>query len=266
VTGSSVFDFDGDGNAEVVYNDENNFRIFDGKTGAILFQKANKSRTRLEMPIVADVDNDGKADVVFVENDNGNPSSDRHGLRVWGDATNSWVATRRIWNQHSYHVTNVSETGAIPLNEKPNWLEATSSTVSGKMNNFRQNLPEYDALSAPDLSVTLSLNNTPCPAAIQLAAKVCNKGLLKVAAGIPVKFYDGNSKAELACAGGPALTSQDLDPGACIDVPCNVAGLSSELVRACVDNAGFDCLSGGSNECVEDNNTSVANGIKCPEL
>jgi len=265
VTGSSVFDFDGDGNAEVIYNDEQNFRIFDGKTGTILFQKANKSRTRLEMPIVVDTDNDGKADVVFVENDANNVSSNRHGLRVWGDATNSWVATRRIWNQHSYHLTNVTEAGLIPLNEKPNWLEPTTSTVSGRMNNFRQNLPEYDALAAPDLSVSLSFSTATCPAFTQITAKVCNKGLLKVPSGIPVRFYDETTKAQVSCVNGPASTSVELNPNQCADVLCNATNLSSGLLRACVDNAGFDCLSGGSNECVEDNNTAIVNGVGCPQ-
>ena len=32
VTGSSVFDFEGDGPAEAVYNDERNLRVYDGKT------------------------------------------------------------------------------------------------------------------------------------------------------------------------------------------------------------------------------------------
>jgi hypothetical protein len=30
-----------------------------------------------------------------------------------------WVPTRRIWNQHAYHVTNVREDGTIPQFEKP---------------------------------------------------------------------------------------------------------------------------------------------------
>jgi hypothetical protein len=265
VTGSSVFDFDGDGNAEVVYNDEKDFRIFDGKNGTILFQKANRSRTRLEMPIVVDADNDGKADVIFVENDPNNASSTRHGLRVWGDKTNSWVATRRIWNQHSYHVTNVTETGAIPLVEKPNWLESTTSTVGGRMNNFRQNLPEYDALSAPDLTVTLTSNTLSCPSGIRFVARVCNDGLLKVSAGVPVKFYDNTTKAELACNGGAKATTIDLNPKACQNVTCVVPGAPSNLVRACADNAGFECLGGGANECNEDNNAATVTPAKCSE-
>ena len=67
-TGSSVFDFEGDGSAEVVYADENTFRIFNGSDGTILYEDTtHSSNTRLEMPIVVDVDNDGKSEVVIPE-------------------------------------------------------------------------------------------------------------------------------------------------------------------------------------------------------
>lgn len=104
VTASSVFDFNGDGSAEVVYADETHFRIFDGKNGDILFSDNSfRSHTRIEMPVIADVDNDGKAEVVVGENswNGGDP-----GLEVWDDVNDNWVRTRRIWNQHGYYVTN----------------------------------------------------------------------------------------------------------------------------------------------------------------
>jgi hypothetical protein len=37
VTGSSVFDFEGDGKAEVIYADECFLWVFDGQTGAVRF-------------------------------------------------------------------------------------------------------------------------------------------------------------------------------------------------------------------------------------
>ena len=45
---------------------------------------------------------------------------------------NKWTRTRRIWNQHSYHITNVNEDGSIPRVEQPHWL------VPG-LNSFRTN-------------------------------------------------------------------------------------------------------------------------------
>ncbi|MBK8260059.1 MAG: VCBS repeat-containing protein [Nannocystis sp.] len=44
-TGSSVFDFDGDGSAEVVYSDEHYLRIYKGSTGDVLWQTCNTTGT-----------------------------------------------------------------------------------------------------------------------------------------------------------------------------------------------------------------------------
>jgi hypothetical protein len=213
------------------------------------------------MPIVADVDNDGNAEIVFVENGYNQTPAATQGIQIWGDASDSWVPTRRIWNQHSYHVTNVSETGAIPMNEPPNWLEPTDATVSGRMNNFRQNLPDFDVFAAPDITVALSVNKGSCPAYLGLVATVCNEGALVVGSGIEVKFYDNATMAQIPCQNGPVVTSQPLAPGQCeavtcqwTDAPANGAAVD---IRACADNDGYSCDAssmGGNNECHEDNN------------
>ena len=52
-TGSSVFDFNGDGRAEVVYADEINLHIYDGSTGDDLFETCNTNGTLVEYPVIA---------------------------------------------------------------------------------------------------------------------------------------------------------------------------------------------------------------------
>ena len=37
------------------------------------------------------------------------------------DMDDRWIPARRIWNQHTYHVTNVREDGTIPQLEPPSW-------------------------------------------------------------------------------------------------------------------------------------------------
>ena len=64
VTGSSVFDFEHDGKAEVVYGDECYTRVYDGTVGTTLFEAPNPSCTVHETPVIADVDKDGRADDV----------------------------------------------------------------------------------------------------------------------------------------------------------------------------------------------------------
>jgi hypothetical protein len=68
ITGSSVFDFEADGKAEVVYGDECFVRVYRGTDGAVLFSQYRSSCTWYENPIVADTDGDFRADLVTPSN------------------------------------------------------------------------------------------------------------------------------------------------------------------------------------------------------
>jgi hypothetical protein len=143
VTGSSVFDFDGDGSAEVVYGDELRLFIFRGTDGAVLFQTPASSCTWHEYPLVADVDGDDNAEVIKVANNNCGFGPQR-GVYVFGDPSNTWVPTRRIWNQHTYHITNINADGTIPTQEQNNWEVPN-------FNNFRLN--EYGEAEGPPCDI-----------------------------------------------------------------------------------------------------------------
>jgi hypothetical protein len=68
VTGSSIFDFEGDGKAEVVYADECFGRVYSGVDGRVIFSRYRSSCTWLEHPIVVDVDGDFRAEMVIPSN------------------------------------------------------------------------------------------------------------------------------------------------------------------------------------------------------
>jgi hypothetical protein len=70
VTGSSVFDFEGDGRAEVVYADECFTRVYDGTTGQVVYSRFRRSCTWYENPIIVDTDADFKAEIVVPSNTN----------------------------------------------------------------------------------------------------------------------------------------------------------------------------------------------------
>jgi hypothetical protein len=152
-TGSSVFDFENDGAAEVVYSDETRLWVFSGTDGSVLFQTSLSSCTWHEYPFVADVDGDNRAEIVAVANNNCGFGPQR-GVYVYGDSADSWVPTRQIWNQHTYHITNVNSDGSIPVQEENNWL------VPG-LNNFRLNTFAQPELTATPLDETneLGLDN-----------------------------------------------------------------------------------------------------------
>ncbi len=115
-----MFDFDGDGIAEVVYNDQYWLRVYDGPTGDVNFCLCNTTATLWEYPVVADVDNDLHAEIVVASNNYGGgfmscPTTPdlgacelariaagenvgTNGVRVFASPTRDWVRTRRIWN------------------------------------------------------------------------------------------------------------------------------------------------------------------------
>jgi len=66
--GSSAFDFDGDGRAEVVYGDQCFTRVYDGATGTVLASQARTSCAWYENPVVADTDGDAHAELVTTSN------------------------------------------------------------------------------------------------------------------------------------------------------------------------------------------------------
>jgi hypothetical protein len=119
IAAGTAFDFLGDGIAEAMYADENFMFVFDG-SGAELLKTPRTSGTLSEYPIVADIDNDGSAEIVVVScqylNNQASPT-----VQVIRDKDDRWIQARRIWNQHTYHVTNVREDSSIPQFEIPSW-------------------------------------------------------------------------------------------------------------------------------------------------
>ena len=141
-TGSSVFDFEGDGVAEVVYADETTLWVFAGPDGAVKLKSTNHSNaTWTEYPVIVDVDNDGQVEIVV-------PNTNYYGytgFHVFGDADGSWRPGRKIWNQHAYSITNINDDGSVPASPAPNWLS---------FNNFRSgDMEAGDGLSAPDFTL-----------------------------------------------------------------------------------------------------------------
>jgi hypothetical protein len=128
-SGGTAFDFDGDGRAEAMYADEQQLFIFDDQ-GLPLLSVPRSARTLTEYPTVADVDNDGSAEIIVVSDAGFEGIQTAPTVQVIRDVQDRWIQPRRIWNQHTYHVTNVREDGTIPQFEQPNWAT---------LNTFRTN-------------------------------------------------------------------------------------------------------------------------------
>ncbi|MDA9951397.1 FG-GAP-like repeat-containing protein [Oligoflexaceae bacterium] len=132
-TGSSSFDFNGDGKLELVYNDEQFLRVFNGQTGAVVYEYANISGTLVEYPVIADVNADGHANVVVAANNYGNRDGVT-GIRVFKGKDNLWTKTRKLWNQYSYIPSLINDDYTFS-----NGSEDESDAVSSQRIGFRNN-------------------------------------------------------------------------------------------------------------------------------
>lgn len=260
-TGSTTFDFDGDSRVEVVYNDECFLRVYDGSTGEVLLALANSTGTLIEAPIVADVDGDGRSEII-VGSDQGFPceTPDPHtgamprqtqGIAIIRDASERWVRSRPIWNQNAYSITNVEHDGTIPIRPEPSWT---------RFNSFRQNLqPDGKAHEAPDLTALgAQLTRTEC-GPIRLTATLFNRGAQPVSPGLRYRFYEENmqNQTQMTICEGQSTTR--LQPGDDEEVSCvwQQAPEEGSIVWIEVDPVVDPNLpAGGRAECVEENNRS----------
>lgn len=254
-TGASVFDFDGDGSAEVVYNDENTLYVFSyvGTTSAaVAWSTPNSTLTAHEYPVIADVDNDGNAEIIVGANDFARGTGLARGLRVFGDVADNWVTTRPIWNQHAYHITNISNAGAVPYPETPSWTNT---------NTYRTNLQgtgTNSALAAPDFVGDAPRSVKACTRYIDLGVWVENRGAIQANAGVSVAFYDGAPSAQNQ-AFATTATTRTLRPGEAefVSVRWPNPPASPRVVHVLVDDDGSGQGRGGHNEC----NDGAANAI-----
>jgi len=270
VTGSSVFDFNGDGSAEVIYNDECFFRVYAGLDGTVFFKENSPSRTRTENPVVADVDNDGNAEIVFAASNESGFCSEgndfNNGIEVWGDASDTWVSARRIYNQHAYHVTNVLESGAIPMREPESW-----TPWSGRLYNTYRSQPRSPFGVAPDLTVgavQISSPDASCgtlSTTIDITVRVVNAGDLRVgpdvvvgftgewmAAGVTEPLYADAAMTPLTTTlGAPLEAGGETFVTVRYDAMFNSPGVLPDRVTVVVDQGDRE------RECREDNNERV---------
>jgi rhodanese-related sulfurtransferase len=220
-TGSSVFDFEGDGSYEVVYRDEYNLRIYNGMNGDVLYEIPMTSLTSFEYPVIADVDSDGNAEIVAYAN------GIIRGIYVIGDANDTWVNTRKIWNQHAYSITNVNDDGTIPKIPDANW------TI---YNNFRCN-QSLNSNACVDLSVSY-LEIVEQSEKTVIKVRIGNCGAMETPKHVQVAFYDVEStKKELL---GTVDINKQLYPGEYTDVEFSININLSEkhTIMVVVDDNG----------------------------
>jgi hypothetical protein len=241
--------------------------VYEGPTGNVLWETCNTTATLIENPVIADVDNDGHADIVVVSNayTNGNPTfqcddgmtNSQSGARIFGDPSGEWVRTRRIWNQHAYHFTNVEEDGTIPVKELPNYTQPG-------LNNFRQQKQPGSEFAAPDAVVSIA---PQCNNDYGLIASVRNIGEAALPAGVVVGFYVGSPPSGALL--GKSMTSKVLYSAESEAVVLPLPDAPPEVkngtmpIYAVVDDTSVPHPSW--TECRTDNNTSPPGKGSCDQ-
>ena len=276
-TSSSVFDFNGDGAAEVLYNDECEFRVYDGGDGQRALrghlsqphldrEPGRRRRGQRRQRRGGDRAQHGARNR-SCDDDPPGTILGPNGIRVWGDSQDTWVSARRIWNQQSYHVTNITESGAVPAHAPESWRAFNGS----RFNTYRSQPRTFGV--APDLRVTAigvfspdagcgTLSNV-----IDITFEVINSGDLRVGPGVVVRFFgdwDG-VRTPLTDASGAALLAvlpDGVDPGRSV-IATTSFDLASQAgqtrlpdsITVFVDGGGgADSTFGAERECDETNN------------
>tara|TARA_B100000683_G_scaffold277914_1_gene340599 strand:+ start:756 stop:7997 length:7242 start_codon:yes stop_codon:yes gene_type:complete len=183
-TSATAFDFEGDGNMEVIYRDEQNLKILDGVTGNVKDVLGCTSGTRVEMPVIADVDGDGEAEICVSCGSN---------TRVYTSDLTPWMPTRKVWNSLHYSPTFINDDLTIPAQRQNkatvprNDIYAAQTFITDPSGNI-----VYPAL--PDFEINIdSTVIADCEDDSMLVyVTVCNDDAAALIYDYPVSFYDGD--------------------------------------------------------------------------
>jgi hypothetical protein len=197
LAGCSGYDMDGDEVYEVLFADEVAVRLYDGRTGTVLYQSyVHNSGTLFEYPIVADVDNDGSAEIVIAEN-----LGALLGVTTYGHAGDGWPAAGPAWPVHDYAITIIEADGGVPAHPEASW---------NKFNVFRAR-PAVDDPALVDLTGRfVDLCTADCEdGPLKITFEVSNQGGLDLEPGTPWAFYkvDGGIRSLVTTGVLPAIAA-----------------------------------------------------------
>lgn len=205
-TGSTVYDFNGDGISEIVYRDESNLRILYGDGAPFppgvdaernWFKVPCYSRTADEYPVVADVDNDGETEITVTGGLSANAFSSKGRLQIYESDSGPWVPCRNLWNQFNYFIVNVNDDLSIPAVQDMHHLELPAPG-SGKrpLNLYLSQRPLLDENFDPFIplsNASASISQVICkPDSVTIQLNICNTGDKVLPVGIPIAFYQSD--------------------------------------------------------------------------
>ncbi len=256
-TGASIFDFDGDGWDEVIYDDEINVYAFDGRDGTVKFQSdRHNSDTMMDYPVIADVDGDGSAEILVTHTTYG------FGFTVYGAGDGRWAPARKLWNQHAYSRANVNDDLTIPQNPVQAFTDPANNTWHSASD------PSLYQIDEPiDLRVSLvDTCDIQCSLGkFYVAVQPVNASTISIDAGVGVTLYvrrgSTTTKVETQTIGA-ALDAGYTAEQMVFEVPAELVQ-GADAIRVAIDDNGRG--RGSVAECFEDDNSIEISGPFCAQ-
>ncbi|MEP2026858.1 MAG: hypothetical protein ABJH98_08565, partial [Reichenbachiella sp.] len=248
-TGCTVFDFNDDKAAEIIYRGEQYVHIIDGTTGTSLKQIKCTSRTFEEYPVVADVDGDGASEICvscsFDDNTPFTPYSNGQyaHIRVFeADGGENWQPSRPIWNQHAYFNVNINDDLTIPTNQQdPGKVFSTNVCTTGDnrpLNAFLNQAPYLNETGCPsyvspdvELVEISSVGAAQCPEGdFDITIVIQNSGDIELTGSLPITFYNGSpDEASSSKLNTIYTTFTDFEVDATMDINTLVSGSGGDF-------------------------------------
>lgn len=227
VTGSSVFDFCGDGSSDVVYRGSTFLQIIEGATGKVKWQDACVSATHIENPLILDVDADGQTEVV-ISCKLGIPDG---GKLVCYEAVGlPGIASRRVWNQHAYFNVNINDDLSVPRYQQNPHLVGNGLTLNTFQNQyFNPTFPSPDGV--------LTLQNVSCAGdSLVVRGTICNPGDNVLPQFTPISFYKHNPTTAAAEWVGMLPLGFDVAPNDCESITFKIPRLANDSIFAVLND------------------------------
>ena len=149
----TAFDFNQDGLLELVICDQSTLKIVNGSGQSHLTHNDTvpmyvlntfpyTETTIMQYPVIADVDNDGSAELVSVGSSM---------LNILKSSGQPWAPARPVWNQYLYNVTNINRDLTVPSHLFNNATSFTDpdNIVRRPFNNFLQQGTQLDQYGRP---------------------------------------------------------------------------------------------------------------------
>lgn len=199
-TGVSLFDFDNNGQAEVVYRGTDDLTVFSGDDLAVYSTIEDcDGLTDWDYPIIADIDGDNRTEIL---------TTCDNVLRAFENAapmTQPWSQARKVWNQYTYFNVNVNDDLTIPRRQQNH---AIPTHING-INSFVQ---QYGNPNHGLTDAVVRLTSIVCTEqGLRLIVEVCNTGAVDLPASFPITIYDNDPTA-----GGPVSVIASVTTGVVI--------------------------------------------------